>query len=281
MRCARGKPVLLMFTDPNCGPCEALVPDLARWQKDHESTATIAIISRGKVEENRAKLGTRGSNLVLLQKDREVSLSYGVAGTPGAVLIRADGTIASPLAQGAEQIRALVAPLSAPAPSPAGNGVVPAPAAKLGEPVPPMQFPDLVGKTVALAGSDSRETLLLFWDPGCGFCQQMIADVKALEARLKDDGPRLVLVSTGTVDVNRASGFRSPVLLDQSFAAGRALGVMGTPSAVLVDSEGKVASGVAVGAPAVLDLAASRMRSGGDKPTAPRTRQRRSSDARA
>ena len=39
-------------------------------------------------------------NLVLLQKDREVSLSYGVAGTPSAVLLRADGTIASPLAQG-------------------------------------------------------------------------------------------------------------------------------------------------------------------------------------
>jgi methylamine dehydrogenase accessory protein MauD len=277
---ARGKPVLLMFTDPTCGPCEALVPDLARWQKEYESTATIAIISRGKVEENRAKLGTRGLNLVLLQKDREVSLSYGVAGTPSAVLLRADGTIASPLAQGAEQIRALVAPLSVPAPSPAGNGAVPAPATKLGEPVPPMQFPDLAGKTVALAGSGGRETLLLFWDPGCGFCQQMIADVKALEARLKDNGPRLVLVSTGTVEVNRASGFRSPVLLDQSFAAGRALGVMGTPSAVLVDREGKVASGVAVGAPAVLDLAASHTLSGGDKPAAPRMRQRRSSDAR-
>jgi peroxiredoxin len=219
-------------------------------------------------------------NLVLLQKDREVSLSYGVAGTPSAVLLRADGTIASPLAQGGEQIRALVAPLSAPAPSSAGNGAVPSAAIKPGEPVPPMQLLDLAGKTVDLAGSRDRETLLLFWDPGCGFCQQMIEDVKALEARLKDNGPRLVLVSTGTVEVNRASRFRSPVLLDQTFAAGRALGVMGTPSAVLVDGEGKVASGVAVGAPAVLDLAGSRTLSGGEKPTAPRTRQRRSSDAR-
>jgi hypothetical protein len=48
------------------------------------------------------------------------------------------------------------------------------------------------------------------------------------------------------------------VLLDQSFAAGRALGVSGTPSAVLVNAEGKVASSIAVGAPAVLELAASR-----------------------
>jgi hypothetical protein len=45
------------------------------------------------------------------------------------------------------------------------------------------------------------------------------------------------------------------VLLDQSFATGQAFGASGTPSAVLVDAEGKVASEVAVGAPAVLELA--------------------------
>jgi len=81
---------------------------------------------------------------------------------------------------------------------------------------------------------------------------------RALEARVKTKGPRLVLVSTGTVEANRASGFRSPVLLDQSFAADRALGVTGTPSAVRVDAEGKIASGIAVGAPPVLELAEPR-----------------------
>jgi hypothetical protein len=43
--------------------------------------------------------------------------------------------------------------------------------------------------------------------------------------------------------------------LDQQFAVGRAFGASGTPSAVLVDTEGKVASEVAVGAPGVLELA--------------------------
>ena len=47
----------------------------------------------------------------------------------------------------------------------------------------------------------------------------------------------------------------SPVLLDQQFAVGRAFGASGTPSAVLVDAEGKVASEVAVGAPGVLEIA--------------------------
>jgi len=71
---------------------------------------------------------------------------------------------------------------------------------------------------------------------------------------VKTKGPGLVFVSTGTVEANRASGFRSPVLLDQSFAAGRVLGVTGTPSAVLVDAEGNIASGIAVGAPSVIEL---------------------------
>jgi hypothetical protein len=43
--------------------------------------------------------------------------------------------------------------------------------------------------------------------------------------------------------------------LDQQFAVGRAFSASGTPSAVLVDEEGKVASEIAVGGPAVLELA--------------------------
>jgi hypothetical protein len=50
-------------------------------------------------------------------------------------------------------------------------------------------------------------------------------------------------------------GLGSPVVLDQQFAIGSAFGASGTPSAVLVDEKGKVASELAVGAPAVLPLA--------------------------
>ena len=51
-------------------------------------------------------------------------------------------------------------------------------------------------------------------------------------------------------------GLRSPVLLDQDgMRVGRLFGVTGTPMAVLVDVKGKIASELAVGAPAVLALA--------------------------
>ena len=78
--------------------------------------------------------------------------------------------------------------------------------------------------------------------------------LKAWEANPPEGAPRLLVVSTGTVEANQAEGLRSPVVLDQGFATGTRFGASGTPSAVLVDEEGRVASDVAVGAPAVLSL---------------------------
>jgi hypothetical protein len=55
---------------------------------------------------------------------------------------------------------------------------------------------------------------------------------------------------------NKAMGLRSPVVLDkQGMSIGRQFGAGGTPMAVLVDAEGKIASELAAGAPAVLQLA--------------------------
>ena len=50
------------------------------------------------------------------------------------------------------------------------------------------------------------------------------------------------MVSAGSEEANKEMELTSPVLLDQQFAAGRAFGASGTPSAVLVDAEGKLAS---------------------------------------
>ncbi len=100
-----------------------------------------------------------------------------------------------------------------------------------------------------------ERTLLLFWNPGCGFCKRMQDDLKAWEENPPTDAPRLLVVSTGTVEANAEMGLRAPVLLDRGFATGGAFGAGGTPSAVLIDAEGKIASEVAVGGPAVLELA--------------------------
>lgn len=103
-----GKPALLVFSDPHCGPCEALAPDVAEWQRLHSDELTIAVIER----RNGSPAGRRdehGRRAVLLQSESEVADSYGAQGTPTAVLVGADGRVASPVAGGSVGIEALMA----------------------------------------------------------------------------------------------------------------------------------------------------------------------------
>jgi uncharacterized membrane protein YphA (DoxX/SURF4 family) len=107
---AAGKPVLLVFTDPDCEACEAMLPDLVRWQ--HDPSFTLAVVSAGTPEENQS-LAAHGLQHVALQWKAEVADDYECAGTPGAVLVRPDGTIGSAIAGGREAIARLVASLAA------------------------------------------------------------------------------------------------------------------------------------------------------------------------
>ncbi|HEX2186481.1 MAG TPA: TlpA disulfide reductase family protein, partial [Chloroflexota bacterium] len=273
---APGKPVLLVFSDPNCGPCNALLPEIGRWQREHDEQATIALVSRGAPGANWAKAAEHGLSQVLLQREYEVVEAYRAYGTPSAVLVRPDGTIGSPVAGGADAIRSLVAhavgpqsaqPWVAPSPVPTVNGhghdhghdpgIRPV-ALKPGEPAPGIKLPDLEGRTVDLVDFRGSKTLLLFWNPGCSFCQELLPELKAWEAKPPKGAPRLLVVSTGTIEANRAQGLRSPIVLDQDLATVRGYGAEGTPSAVLVDAQGKIASHLAVGVPAVLALARAR-----------------------
>jgi peroxiredoxin len=269
---APGKPLMMLFTDPGCGPCNAMLPEVGRWQEEHAQKLTLALVSRDEMEENKTKAQEHALKNVVLQKDWEVSESYEVRGTPSAVLISPDGKIASPVAGGEEGIRGLLSyavgerpqlPLQPQAqgqPCPnCGKIHAAAPtvgaAQKIGEEAPEVKLPDLQGNTVELVHFRGEQTLVLFWNPGCGFCQQMLSDLREWEQNPPEEAPKVLVVSAGTEEANREQGLSSTVVVDQNFATGRAFGASGTPSAVLVDAQGKVASDIAVGAPAVLELA--------------------------
>ena len=243
------KPVLLVFAHPACGPCEALRPDIAAWQKEHDDVLTIAVISEGTAAANRAKAAALGLHRVLLQKRREVADLYSVHGTPSAVAIGADGTIASYVAQGGDAIRSL---LDAIVTNERARGAGPQ-AIALGDPAPDLSFEDPLGKSVSLAQFRGKNTLLLFWNPQCGFCQRMLPDLKALEASAPPDAPRLLVVSSG--EDASDMGLRAPVVHDKQSRASNAFAAHGTPMAILIDSEGRVASRVAAGSHAVFALA--------------------------
>jgi thiol-disulfide isomerase/thioredoxin len=257
---ATGKPVLLFFMDPGCNPCNAMLPEVGQWQREHAGTMTIAIVSRGSVEDNRAKFTEHGIVNVLLQRDREVAEAYQMPGTPTAILIDPDGTISSPLAFGQDEIEALVersmsflAEADGSSDDVVGEEDAITPAESR-EPIPDVALPDLSGRTLRFTDLRGRPTVVLFWNPDCGFCKHMLPDLKAWEIEPPADAPQLVVVSMGTVEENREMGLTSPVVLDQDFSTGRAFGVSGTPTAVMIDAEGRRASGEVMGASAVLDL---------------------------
>src|SRR5215212_5166172 len=268
---ATDKPVLLLFTDPGCGPCNAMMGDVGKWQRDLSEKLTIAVVTRGSLEDSRNKAKQHNLTHVLMQRDNEVADAYQTYGTPTAVLVRPDGTIGSAAAGGAQQIRTLVkqaAEGKVPVPSPrlaavprpvkarqpAANAQAPRGIASIGKDAPVVELNNLDGETVRLADFAGHPTAVLFWNPGCGFCQRMLDDLKAWEADKPEDAPNLLVVSTGEVEANREQGLASPVVLDSGFNVGRAFGASGTPSAVLVGADGKIASGLAVGGPTVISL---------------------------
>jgi peroxiredoxin/uncharacterized membrane protein YphA (DoxX/SURF4 family) len=268
---AAGKPVLLIFTDPGCGPCNAMMGDVGKWQRDLSERLTIAVVSRGSLEENRNKATQNNLTHVLMQKDNEIADSYQTYGTPTAVLVRPDGTIGSAAAGGAQAIRELVkqaaegkvpvprpriAALPRPAQGqrPTANAQAPRGIASIGKDAPVVELNNLDGEPVRLADFAGHPTALLFWNPGCGFCQRMLDDLKAWESDPPENAPKLLVVSSGDVERNREQGFSSPVVIDSGFNVGRAFGASGTPSAVLVGADGKIASGLAVVGPTVISL---------------------------
>jgi thiol-disulfide isomerase/thioredoxin/uncharacterized membrane protein YphA (DoxX/SURF4 family) len=106
---AYGKPLLLIFTNPTCGPCVVLFAEVKEWQQAHRDQLTIALISFGTIKENFVNVARNGLGQVLLQQQREVAEKYGANVTPTAVVVNPDGRIASQVAAGADEIRALLA----------------------------------------------------------------------------------------------------------------------------------------------------------------------------
>jgi len=105
----RGRRVLLVFSDPHCGPCDELAPDLARLHQEHQNNGlSVLLVGRGTAEENRGKARQFGFQFpVVLQDKWKLSKEYGIFATPVAFLIGESGLIAKDVAVGKDAILAL------------------------------------------------------------------------------------------------------------------------------------------------------------------------------
>ena len=248
---APGLPLLLLFTSSSCGPCSALLPTVAAWQDEHAHELTIAVANGSDRETSRAEAEEHGLEHMLVDESLALFEALEANSTPNAVLVAADGTIASWAAAGADEIEQLLETVLADASETVEQGL------PVGTKAPEVELVGLDGGPLPLSYPD-EETLLLFWNPGCGFCSSMRDEVLAWEKNSPAGAPRLLIVSSGDEAATRAEGFSSAVALDPQFAAGNAFDAGGTPMAVLLDRHGRIGSPLVAGAEAVFELAGAR-----------------------
>ena len=108
--CARRRPVVLVFTSPDCGPCIRLLPELARWKAALADHVTFAVLSNGAPERTliAEQLRTAGDFIAMVQDEHEIADYYRVKATPAAILLTPSGMVDSAMAGGPEEIEALV-----------------------------------------------------------------------------------------------------------------------------------------------------------------------------
>jgi len=127
----RGRRVLLVFSSPNCGPCNTLAPELEKFHRANGGLAELAnslsssgaqgegaaaasvqvvMISKGEPRENRAKVKEHRLTFpILLQQQWEISRRYAMFATPIAYLINEAGVIMRDVAVGPDAIFRLMA----------------------------------------------------------------------------------------------------------------------------------------------------------------------------
>ena len=256
---APAKPLLFFFISPTCSPCAALLPEIETWQAELKGKLNFIFISSGKVKDNLDKFAGTSLKQILLQNDKEVKGLFGAQWTPTVLLVNADGSIASRLAVGDKAIRDLVENIKADidtekplfvAPT-NGNG---ADHLQPGENLPVFELPDIANKIVSSNELRGKKTLITYWSTTCGFCDQMLGDLREWEGTKGVDEPDLLLLSGGDAENHKELNLHSPILLEKEREVSKIFGMDGTPSAVLINENGKIVSEVAVGADQIWSL---------------------------
>jgi peroxiredoxin len=164
-------------------------------------------------------------------------------------LLRQNGRILLKL----EALQEQIAEMKAAPESPAPQGLDP------GTPAPDFELPDLTGQPRKLSQWRGRRVLLIFFNPQCGFCEQMAEGLAALKADGSDGRPIPVLITTGDPEENRRfvqeHGIHCPILIQKKDEILALYQAGGTPMGYLLDEEGIIATPLTVGGPDLLALA--------------------------
>ena len=248
---SRGKSLVLLFVSPNCNPCSAMLPEIKKWQSKFGEKLDFVLISTGNAKENTEKFGEVTKD-ILLQKEKEIGEFFGALWTPTALIINSDGTVGSRTAAGDEAIRELIEKVKSKingsenifiSSNESGLRKV-----KIGESVPEFEHTDVYGKAIGTKDLKGKKTLIAFWSETCPHCVAMLDDLREWEKIKGQDEPDLLLFSSGDAETHKKFDLKSPIILDDEHKTAEKLGMSGTPSAVLINENGKFISETALGA---------------------------------
>jgi len=114
---------------------------------------------------------------------------------------------------------------------------------KLGRNAPDFILPSVEGAEMALHDWTGRKLLLVFMQPGCQPCNDIVPELK----RLWHDGDLQVLaITSGNLETSREwalqVGASFPVVVQEDYRVSRRYEVFATPFAFLIDEQGVIAS---------------------------------------
>ncbi|MCW2240782.1 thiol-disulfide isomerase/thioredoxin [Azospirillum canadense] len=109
----KGDITILIFVDPRCGPCEALMPTIQKWQQTYDPALKFIVVSTQTSDKGGVQFGKYKALKILVQKEYEVAKMYECYGTPGAVAVDDSGFFATWLAPGAEAIAGMIEEIAA------------------------------------------------------------------------------------------------------------------------------------------------------------------------
>jgi peroxiredoxin len=116
---------------------------------------------------------------------------------------------------------------------------------------PPFSLNDLDGNPVSLHGllAQGRSVVALFMDPDCDACSAMLPDVERWQQALRP-GTDLIIISRGAIERNIEKFGNRPirhVLLERAGEVSHAFRCPGTPAAVWISADGRIASSLVMG----------------------------------
>lgn len=117
--------------------------------------------------------------------------------------------------------------------------------AKTNEPAPQFTLSDAAGKEISLSDFAGKPVILFFWATWCPFCREELPHLQKEYATAKAGGIEIVAIDVGEPKERVEKfvdkiGLEFPMLLDKDSRVASAYNLVGIPTYILIDAQGKI-----------------------------------------